>query len=382
MVPAWFLYFMYVLIVSACALLIPSEIVMASRTIVTWVVMLFHRPRQALMLLWARFWGSWEPTSFLAGVLIAFIFDPPLLGYGTTKALFVLAMVLIFVRLCLAETLHGEKSSRRDTSMRIWVMIFVAVGLGSISFVMCGALENASRGKVPTWGGIWQESLWWRPASTQGVPSTPQQATKPQEPGIAFKRVPFEEVAPNAMFLAPLPDSFFVDVGGNVSAWSKSELTKEANNATGIEMGDGLPMSIYLSDDGQVTMDLSLYDVNGQLAAQITDSKVAISPKFPSWQINEDSIAIEIVNQHTAPVLQIERLRGDTLKIRGVFRVPDTTASNPRRGMVVIANDDGMLNCAAPRVHETLDKRCIEKMAQMKKLFKYPAVLHPHERLD
>ncbi len=194
MVPYSFMAAIAFLVLVACALLIiPNEIMALIGATTGWIRTLFHRPRVALKILWNGFWASWTPAVTVAVLLISFIFAPQLLGYSTTKLLFVAAMTLIFLRTCVVEEIHGKKESRRETGARIWAMVIVFVILSTVSFFMCGALENAKRGKDATFVNIWTASSWWRPPAIAAKQATPPVAPAPsstpvQSPPVAPAR--------------------------------------------------------------------------------------------------------------------------------------------------------------------------------------------------
>ncbi|MGA8493727.1 MAG: hypothetical protein WB711_25130, partial [Terriglobales bacterium] len=147
-----------------------------------WTQMLVSHPKAAIALLWNGFWGAWTPILTAATIFIAFIFDPPLLGYGATKVLFVLAMAMIFIRCCYAEELHGKKETRKEWPTRLWVDTISLIVLSSISFLMCGVLENAKRGEGASLANIWKASLRWHASDTANPSGAPIAASLPIAP--------------------------------------------------------------------------------------------------------------------------------------------------------------------------------------------------------
>lgn len=292
MVASWFLCLMYALIACACALLIPDDIT----ALLVWFGRLQLRPSVQVHL---KKIVALEILSFVS----LFSIGAVLLEYhrfGAAIAVFSLGVAGLAVSVLLAVLgLHSKAFLKTIAVVSVYIFAVVACQY------LIGIVEQA-------------EDEYNAAIIAKAIEIPRATPSSPPVPGIDFKDVPFGEVAPNGLFLSPLADSFYVSFGGNVAAWAKSELTKGADKGTGIGFGDSLPIYIYVNDKGRVTMDLSLFDISGELAVQITDSKLAISPKFPDWQKNEDAYALEIVDQHIVPVLQIERLRGDTLKI-GVY---------------------------------------------------------------
>ena len=158
-----FAVFLFIFVLAICALgWISKKAVAWGTKLAAWFQTLFTHPRRALRILWEGFVANWTPSITVAVFLTSFIVDPPLFGYRATKVLFVAAMVLIYVRTCVAEEIHGKKEDRRERGTRISAMAIIFIILSATAFIMCGALENARRGKDATPENIWAASLFWR----------------------------------------------------------------------------------------------------------------------------------------------------------------------------------------------------------------------------
>ena len=100
-----------------------------------------------------------------------FLSSPQLLGYPATKVCVVVIAVLLFIRTCVAEELHGRKQERHERGVRIWVLVFCLFLLSAAAFLMCGVLENNRRGQVANFHSIWDASLFWK--VSEPVPGPP-----------------------------------------------------------------------------------------------------------------------------------------------------------------------------------------------------------------
>ena len=167
--------------------------------------MLFTQPVSAIKVLWVGFWRTWPPSITLASFLMGFIFSPTLLGYGTSKLLFALAMTLIFIRALVAEEIHGDKKNRREPGTRFAAMAIILIVQFATTVLIWGALENSEKGQPATLHNIWIASSWWgrrRVALTpQAIPPIGQQQTLPT-PALPLKEA--EKPMTRAEFIALL----------------------------------------------------------------------------------------------------------------------------------------------------------------------------------
>lgn len=192
-------------------------------------------------------------------------------------------------------------------------------------------------------------------------------------PSLTFGEAPF--TASEDLMLQPLPDTLHISTAGNVTEWSKNELTEDQGNGIGIGIGDGLPIAIYL-ERNKPMINATIYDEHGRVAAKIKGNKLSMSPLFAAWQKNDDRVALEIVDDNLTPVFQVQLIRQNTLVINGMFWSSDMGGAKNNPGMITIITSERMNECAAPRDAEELAEVCVKLRSTVKRIFRYPAILH------
>jgi hypothetical protein len=183
MVGRWSVAAIEGLLLAACSILFPEVLVSAWRKLKTWKAMLFKHPKSALRAVWLSFWGSWLAVGTASTIMYGFALVPSFTGFGLSKCLFIAANLLLFVRCCIAEELHGVKASRKATGERVSIVAIVLVFLGAVSIIECGMVSNAEEGTPATWHNIWAASLFWKPHTVAKVqPSAPPVLTGSSPP--------------------------------------------------------------------------------------------------------------------------------------------------------------------------------------------------------
>ena len=173
-----------VLTLVTCAMLIPRELENAWRSVKTWKTQFLMHPTKALRSIWLGFWSAWLPVLTVSTLIYAFALAPSFTGYGLSQGLFIVANLLVFIRCCIAEELHGTKGDRKAPGERASIVAIVFLALGSVSLVECGMVTNAERGTPATLRNIWAASLWWRQSpATSGDSMQNQRSHRPEEPG-------------------------------------------------------------------------------------------------------------------------------------------------------------------------------------------------------
>jgi hypothetical protein len=167
------LLLIWVLIWTACGLLILPETEHTLLAIRKWFVLLSQQPRNAIVSLWLEFFNSWVAIGTVAGLLYAAAFVPPMVGYGTAKAFFVLGNLLFLAKLCVEDKLHGRKKGRRSIGHRATIIAILFLIFIPLSILECGLVRNFEGARAPTLSNIWAASLWWRQLPTREQSPSP-----------------------------------------------------------------------------------------------------------------------------------------------------------------------------------------------------------------
>jgi hypothetical protein len=164
LVSPFFVAGIYVLIYLACGLLcslFSEETVATLRCVANWAVMFSSQPKAALAGLWNEFWKSWTGPILSSGILFGFAWSS-MTGFWLSKLFFCLGNVILVMKLCVTEELHGKRDDRKPLGHRATVIVLVLVASMVISMIECGMVTNAERGSAPTMHNIWLASTWWR----------------------------------------------------------------------------------------------------------------------------------------------------------------------------------------------------------------------------
>jgi hypothetical protein len=155
-----------------------------------------------------------------------------------------------------------------------------------------------------------------------------------------------------------IPLEYSVDFGTDVIRISAENLNEQFPFSRFLEIAGGVPLSIYISDSGEMKVSTVLYDRTApEVGARMVNNEFTVLNH--NWDRNWDNGAFEVVDEERNPIFQIERTRPDYIKIRGIFR----TSTGQ-----VIASTDKDLEIGP------------SKFPMLERLFQYPSAGRLHLR--
>jgi hypothetical protein len=171
--------------------------------------------------------------------------------------------------------------------------------------------------------------------------------------------VRLESVGNLSFYEAPhIPLEYSVDFGTDVIRISAENLNEQFPFSRFLEIAGGVPLSIYISDSGEMKVSTVLYDRTApEVGARMVNNEFTVLNH--NWDRNWDNGAFEVVDEERNPIFQIERTRPDYIKIRGIFR----TSTGQ-----VIASTDKDLEIGP------------SKFPMLERLFQYPSAGRLHLR--
>jgi hypothetical protein len=90
-------------------------------------------------------------------------------------------------------------------------------------------------------------------------------------------------------------------------------------------LGTKVPLSLKVTKQGLVVSAM-VYSLDGKIVAEIIDNNWVINPNN-YFRKNFDSHALEVIDQYNIPMLQIDYLAPDEVRIGGLFRAEDRPTS-------------------------------------------------------
>lgn len=160
-----------------------------------------------------------------------------------------------------------------------------------------------------------------------------------------------------------LPLKFTVLLGSSSMTLHRDSLVQKTldDKQAGFVIDPSLPLRIYLTPQGQLRADVTLFNDSDVIAAVIHGTKFDMED--PTWDANYDDDALEIIDQNNNVRFQFDRLKQNLIRVEGFFE-----------------SDHGKL-CADDHVTQVRPLSMELTCSSPTPIFKYPSRFTIHERI-